>query len=99
MAEGLGMNFGMAVPLDYSTISEQAQGMTFYNDKLLLSHSFGILPSRVVFYEKSDKRLYVDENSAVSYRFPERIEQDFCGWGMTCTCCLNPLLMHIVQRL
>ena len=51
--------------------------MTFYNDKLLLSHSFGILPSRVVFYEKSDKRLYVDENSAVSYRFPERIEQIF----------------------
>lgn len=77
MDEGLGMNFGMAVPLDYSTISEQAQGMTFYNDKLLLSHSFGILPSRVVFYEKSDKRLYVDENSAVSYRFPERIEQIF----------------------
>ena len=39
MDEGLGMNFEMAVPLDYSTISEQAQGMTFYNDKLLLSHS------------------------------------------------------------
>ena len=77
MDEGLGMNFEMAVPLDYSTISEQAQGLTFYNDKLLLSHSFGILPSRVVFYEKSDKRLYVDENSAISYRFPERIEQIF----------------------
>ena len=75
--ESLGMNFDMAVPLDYSTISEQAQGMTFYNDKLLLSHSYGILPSRVVFYEKSDKRLYVDENSAISYRFPERIEQIF----------------------
>ena len=30
------MIFEMAVPLDYSTISEQAQGMTFYNDKLLL---------------------------------------------------------------
>ena len=77
MDEGLEMNFEMAVPLEYSTISEQAQGMAFYNDKLLLSHSFGILPSRVVFYEKSDKRLYVDENSAVSYRFPERIEQIF----------------------
>ncbi len=75
--ESLEMNFDMAVPLDYSTISEQAQGMTFYNDKLLLSHSYGILPSRVVFYEKSDKRLYVDENSAISYRFPERIEQIF----------------------
>ena len=53
----LGMNFEMAVPLDYSTISEQAQGMAFYNDKLLLSHSFGILPSRVVFYEQSDKTI------------------------------------------
>lgn len=71
----LGMNFEMAVPLDYSTISEQAQGMAFYNDKLLLSHSFGILPSRVVFYEQSDKRLYVNENSARSFRFPEMIEQ------------------------
>ena len=73
--EELGMNFEMAVPLDYSTISEQAQGMAFYNDKLLLSHSFGILPSRVVFYEQSDKRLYVNENSAKTYRFPEMIEQ------------------------
>lgn len=77
MDEGLGMNFEMAIPLDYSTISEQAQGMAFYEDKLLLSHSYGILPSRLVFYEKSDKRLYVDENSAKSYRFPERMEQIF----------------------
>lgn len=69
------MMFEMAVPLDYSTISEQAQGMAFYNDKLLLSHSFGILPSRIVFYEQSDKRLYVNENSARSYRMPEMIEQ------------------------
>ncbi len=75
--QGLGMDFEMAVPLDYSTISEQAQGMAFYKDKLLLSHSFGILPSRVVFYEQSDKRLYVNENSAKSYRFPERMEQIF----------------------
>jgi hypothetical protein len=75
--DSLGMNFEMAIPLDYSTISEQAQGMAFYKDKLLLSHSFGILPSRLVFYEKSDKRLYVDENSAKSYRFPEKMEQIF----------------------
>lgn len=75
MDEGLGMNFEMAIPLDYSTISEQVQGMAFYHDKLLLSHSFGILPSRLVFYERSDKRLYVDENSAKSYRFPEKMEQ------------------------
>ncbi|MDO5135840.1 MAG: hypothetical protein Q4D55_07280 [Eubacteriales bacterium] len=73
--EGLGMDFEMAVPLDYATISEQAQGMAFYKDKLLLSHSFGILPSRIVVYERSDKQLYVDENSAISYRFPERMEQ------------------------
>lgn len=75
MDEGLGMNFQMAVPLDYSTISEQAQGMAFYEDRLLLSHSYGILPSRLVFYQRSDERLYVDENSARSYYFPERMEQ------------------------
>ncbi len=75
MDEKLGMDFEMAVPLDYSTISEQVQGIAFYNDKLLISHSFGILPSRLVFYEQSDKRLYVNENSARTYRFPERLEQ------------------------
>lgn len=75
MDESLGMNFDMAIPLDYSVISEQVQGMAFYHDKLLLSHSFGILPSRLVFYERSDKQLYVDENSAKSYRFPVKMEQ------------------------
>ena len=75
--DSLGMDFEMAIPLDYSDISEQAQGMTFYHDKLLLSHSFSILPSRLVFYEQSNTRLYVNENSAVSYRFPERMEQIF----------------------
>ncbi|HIZ22038.1 MAG TPA: hypothetical protein IAA21_04465 [Candidatus Blautia faecigallinarum] len=75
--DSLGMDFEMAIPLDYSEISEQAQGMAFYHDKLLLSHSFGILPSRLVFYEQSNTRLYVNENSAVSYRFPERMEQIF----------------------
>lgn len=29
------------------------------------------------FTRNPDKRLYVDENSAISYRFPERIEQIF----------------------
>lgn len=75
MDETLGMEFEMAVPLDYSTISEQAQGMAFYDNKLLISHSFGILPSRIVLYEKSDERLYINENSKKSYRLPERIEQ------------------------
>ena len=75
MDEELGMDFAMSVPLDYSTISEQAQGMAFYKNKLLLSHSFGILPSRLIFYEQSDERLYVNENSAKSYVFPERMEQ------------------------
>ena len=69
MDEKLGMDFEMAVPLDHSTISEQVQGIAFYNDKLLISHSFGILPSRLVFYEQSDKRLYVNENSCQNLSF------------------------------
>jgi hypothetical protein len=72
---GLGTDFEMAIPLDYSTISKQVQGMAFYKDKLLLSHSFGILPSSLVFYVQSDERLYVNENSAKTYQFPERLEQ------------------------
>ena len=71
----LGMEFAMAMPLDYATISERAQGMAFYQDKLLLSHSFGMMPSRLVVYEQSDEQLYINENSARSYYFPERMEQ------------------------
>lgn len=71
----LGMEFEMAMPLDYATISERAQGMAFYQDKLLLSHSFGMMPSRLVVYTQSDEQLYINENSARSYYFPERMEQ------------------------
>lgn len=72
--EELGMMFEMAVPLDYSTISEQAQGMAFITIScccliLLVFCHPGL------FYEQSDKRLYVNENSARSYRMPEMIEQ------------------------
>lgn len=63
--------------------------MAFYNDKLLLSHSFGILPSRIVFYEQSDKRLYVNENSARSYRMPEMIEQIVVEGDGALHCSLN----------
>lgn len=73
MQMGLGME--MAVPADYSTISRRAQGMAFYHDKLLLSHSWGILPSSLVIYTQSNDRLYVNENSAKRYRLPERLEQ------------------------
>ena len=65
----------MAVPEDYSTISRRAQGMAFYHDKLLLSHSWGILPSSLVIYTQSNDRLYVNEYSAKQYRLPERLEQ------------------------
>lgn len=71
----LGMEFEMAMPLDYATISERAQGMDFYQEKLLLSHSFGMMPSKLVIYEQSDERLYINENSAKIIYFPERMEQ------------------------
>ena len=67
--EELGMMFEMAVPLDYSTISEQAQGMAFYNDKLLLSHSFGILPEMIEQIVVEGDELYVlFESGAYAYR-------------------------------
>ena len=71
----MGLSQKMAVPVDYLTISRRAQGMAFYHDKLLLSHSWGILPSSLVIYFQSNDRLYVNENSAKKYKLPERLEQ------------------------
>lgn len=65
----------MAIPKDYSTISRRVQGMDFYQDKLLLSQSYGILPSNLVLYTQSDERLYINEKSARTYRLPNRLEQ------------------------
>lgn len=71
----LGNSYDMAVPYDYATISKRVQGMAFYKDKLLLSQSYGVLPSSILFYVQSDEQLYVNENSAKIYRFPEKLEQ------------------------
>lgn len=71
----LGNSFSMAVPYDYSTISRRVQGMAFYKDKLLLSQSYGIFPSSLLFYTQSNERLYVNEKSVKTYHFPEKLEQ------------------------
>ncbi|MCD7868143.1 MAG: hypothetical protein LUG62_08155 [Clostridiales bacterium] len=73
--EALGMSFEMALPLEYSTISQQVQGMAFYEDQLLLSQSFGHFASKIALYEQSDSRLYINENTARLYAMPERMEQ------------------------
>lgn len=71
----LGNSYKMAFPYNYSKISRRVQGMAFYRDKLLLSQSYGILPSQLLFYTQSNERLYVMERSAKIYQFPERLEQ------------------------
>ena len=65
----------MAVPRATARISEKAQGMAFYQDHLLLSQSYGILPSQLLFFKDSDEHLFINEVSVMEYKFPEKLEQ------------------------
>ena len=73
--EDLGMDFEMAVPRATARISEKAQGMAFYQDHLLLSQSYGVLPSQLLFFKDSDEHLFINEVSVMEYKFPEKLEQ------------------------
>lgn len=88
--EALGMSFEMALPLEYSTISQQVQGMAFYEDQLLLSQSFGPLPQRLPCMNSQIP-------DCILMKTPPGSMQCRSGWsrswwtGMTCMCCLSPL--------
>lgn len=67
----------IALPSDIRIIAKRAQGVAFYEDKLLLSHSYGPLPSSLqVFDNSSSIRKLLEEDSALNtIRFPNKLEQ------------------------
>ncbi|MBS6194199.1 MAG: hypothetical protein KH828_01280 [Clostridiales bacterium] len=65
----------IALPSDMRVITEQAQGVAFYKNKILFSHSYGIYPSTLQVFNNSLQKL-LEENAVVkSIRFPEKMEQ------------------------
>jgi hypothetical protein len=65
----------IALPSDMRVITEQAQGAAFYKDKLLVSHSYGILPSSLSIYDNSMLKLLENDSALENIRFPEKLEQ------------------------
>ncbi|NCB92645.1 MAG: hypothetical protein EOM40_08780 [Clostridia bacterium] len=65
----------IALPSDMRVITEQAQGVAFYKDKLLFSRSYGVLPSALEVYNNSMQKLLETDAMLKSIRFPEKLEQ------------------------
>ncbi|HIV11571.1 MAG TPA: hypothetical protein IAA63_00335 [Candidatus Pullilachnospira stercoravium] len=67
----------IALPSDIRIIAQRAQGVAFYKDMILLSHSYGPLPSSLqVFSNRSSIQKLLEEDSALQkIRFPEKLEQ------------------------
>lgn len=66
----------IALPSDMRVITEQAQGVAFYKDKILFSHSYGIFPSTLqVFKNNSFQKLLEKDTAESSIRLPEKLEQ------------------------
>ena len=65
----------LALPSDMRVITEKAQGVAFYKDKILFSHSYGVLPSTLQVFNNSMQKL-LEENAAVlKFYLPEKMEQ------------------------
>lgn len=65
----------IALPSDMRVITEQAQGVAFYKDKLLFSHSYGVLPSSLQVFHNSLQKLLEEDAAVQDIRFPEKLEQ------------------------
>lgn len=66
----------IALPSDMRVITEQAQGVAFYENKILFSHSYGIFPSTIqIFNNNTFQKLLEKENAESSLYLPEKLEQ------------------------
>lgn len=65
----------IALPTDMRVITEQAQGVAFYKDKILFSHSYGIFPSSLQVFNNSLQKLLEEDAAIRDIRFPEKLEQ------------------------
>lgn len=65
----------IALPSDTLVIEEQAQGVSFYNNYILLSHSYGMKSSYLRVYQNSYMKLLESDSAHYKIRFPSRMEQ------------------------
>lgn len=72
----LGMNLEMAMPESTVTIPKLIQGMAFYEDHLILSQSYGVMPSSLMIFENGEtSEAFKHEESVKTFRLPEKLEQ------------------------
>lgn len=65
----------VAYAVSMQVISGRVQGMAFYNNKILLTRSWGILPSEVQVFNYSRYGILSTSEAYKTIRFPERLEQ------------------------
>ncbi len=65
----------IALPSDTLVIEDQVQGVTFYDNYMLFSHSYGMKSSYLRVYENSYMKLLESDSANLKIRFPSRMEQ------------------------
>lgn len=75
LTRATGMDEPVACAVNMQVISGRVQGMAFYNDKILLTRSWGILPSEVQIFHYSPDGILLTEKADKKIKFPERLEQ------------------------
>lgn len=76
MFELNGRNMESGLAISSAVVPKQTQGMAFYYDKLFLSQSLGILPSRLVLFDdETPNTTYQNEAALLSVKLPSMLEQ------------------------
>lgn len=65
----------VACAVSMQVISGKVQGMAFYNNKILLTRSWGVLPSEVQVFNYSRYGILSTSEAYKTIKFPERLEQ------------------------
>ena len=71
----------VAYAVSMQVISGKVQGMAFYNNKILLTRSWGILPSEVQIFNYSRYGILSTSEAYKTIKFPERLEQIYQDGG------------------
>lgn len=65
----------IALPSDIRVITERAQGVAFYQDKIIFSHSYGLFPSSLQIFNNTMQKLLEEHAAVKKIHFPEKLEQ------------------------
>ena len=65
----------LALPSGMRVITERAQGVAFYKNRILTSHSYGVLPGSLKVFPNSLQMLLEEDTMLQNIRFPSKLEQ------------------------